>query len=258
MISLYHHQIGSFAMLFVIVFLNFVCIVTIFLFLIRVFLDIELLIVHLIFGVSVEYWDYVHFCRGVEFLVSALAYEILGFPVIMLFFWFERVESDFGVCFMWLDFLVLFLLKLTFLLLLCFFLIYLSINFWKLASFQWIFQFCFSFCITCLVFVIVLLQDSIAIFHHIKRKSFSLDNQWSKHSLSKLSIVGSSSSFKPFNIKWSLINPEKKYFLGLISSLFLSNDLALWLFVSCLYFHKTLALNVLSFLSFIDIDIHIS
>ena len=96
------------------------------------------------------------------------------------------------------------------------------------------------------------------IFHHIKRKSFSLDNQWSKHSLSKLSIVGSSSSFKPFNIKWSLINPEKKYFLGLISSLFLSNDLALWLFVSCLYFHKTLALNVLSFLSFIDIDIHIS
>ena len=113
MISLYHHQIGSFAMLFVIVFLNFVCIVTIFLFLIHAFLDIELLIVHLIFGVSVEYWDYVHFCRGVEFLVSALAYEILGFPVIMLFFWFERVESDFGVCFMWLDFLVLFLLKLT-------------------------------------------------------------------------------------------------------------------------------------------------
>ena len=50
----------------------------------------------------------------------------------------------------------------------------------------------------------------------------------------------------------------KKIFLGLISSLFLSNDLALWLFVSCLYFHKTLALNVLSFLSFIDIDIHIS
>lgn len=219
MISLYHHQIGSFAMLFVIVFLNFVCIVTIFLFLIHVFLDIELLIVHLIFGVSVEYWDYVHFCRGVEFLVSALAYEILGFPVIMLFFWFERVESDFGVCFMWLDFLVLFLLKLT----LCCSFVLLNLSFYqflKIRLFSMKFSVLFQLLHYLFGFRYCLVTRFYYIFHHIKRKSFSLDNQWSKHSLSKLSIVGSSSSFKPFNIKWSLINPEKKYFWDLYLAFF--------------------------------------
>lgn len=121
-------------------------------------------------------------CQDVKNFRSALAYDILDFPVGTLFSWFEMVKWGFGLCFRWLNFLNFSLH--------CFFVFHnYFINFWKFfflhRSFQFGFnilycRFCFSYCLVTRLYMLHQINQMIFQFREpvVNECPVKITNGW--------------------------------------------------------------------------------